>query len=79
MEALEFSTKIEHGMIRLPKQFEEYENAIVRIIILTERPRNFSLKKEKLRAVLKRMQSVDIFRSISNPVEWQKKIRNEWE
>lgn len=79
MEALEFSTKIEDGIIRLPKQFEEYENTVVRIIILAEKPRNFSNKKEKLRAVLKKMQSVDIFRSISNPVEWQKKLRNEWE
>ena len=79
MEALEFSTKIEHGIIRLPKQFEAYENTIVRIIILAEKPQNFSHKKEKLRAVLKKMQEVDIFRSISNPVEWQKQVRNEWE
>ncbi len=79
MEALEFSTKIEHGMIRLPKQFEEYENTIVRIIILVEKPQSLSYKKEKLRAVLKKMQEVDIFRSISNPAEWQKRLRNEWE
>ena len=79
MEALEFSTKIVHGIIRLPKQFEEYENTVVRIIILAEKPQSFSSKKEKLRAVLKRMQQVDIFRSISNPVEWQKRLRNEWE
>jgi hypothetical protein len=36
-------------------------------------------KKEKLRAILKKMQEKDIFRSIPNPVEWQKRLRNEWE
>ena len=79
MEALEFSTKIEHGTIRLPKQFEEYENAFVRIIILSDKPQNFSEKKEKLRILLKKMQQMDVFGKIKNPVEWQKQLRNEWE
>lgn len=46
MNALEFSGKIEHGMIRLPKRYEEYENSYVRIIVLIEEPDNF-LKKKK--------------------------------
>jgi hypothetical protein len=79
MEALEFSTKIEHGTIRLPKQFAEYENAFVRIIILSDKPRNFSEKKEKLRNILKKMQQKQLFSKITNPVEWQKQLRNEWE
>jgi hypothetical protein len=44
-----------------------------------EKPQIFPSKKEKLRAVLKKMQEKDIFRSVSNPVEWQKRLRNEWE
>ncbi len=32
MNALEFSTKIEQGLIHLSKQFEEYDNTYVRII-----------------------------------------------
>lgn len=79
MEALEFSTKIEQGTIRLPKEFEEYDNAFVRIIILSEKPPKFPTKKEKLRAALKKMQDADVFRGISNPVEWQKRLRNEWD
>lgn len=79
MEALEFSTKIEQGMIRLPEQFHEYDNSFVRIIILSDKPRNFSTKKERLMTVLKAMQKKDIFSSITNPVEWQKQQRNEWE
>ena len=38
MNALEFSTKIEQGLIHLPKQFEEYDNTYVRIIVLVETP-----------------------------------------
>lgn len=79
MEALEFSTKIERGIIQLPKQFEEYDNAFVRIIILSDKPRNFSQKKEKLKRILNEMQETDVFRHISNPVDWQKKLRDEWE
>lgn len=76
MEALEFSSKIEHGIIRLPQQFEAYENAVVRIIILAEKPQISLSKKEKLRLVMEKMEMVDIFDTISKPVEWQKKIRN---
>jgi hypothetical protein len=72
MEALEFSSKIEQGIIRLPKQFEAYENATVRIIILAEKPQIAPSKKEQLRAVMEKMQAADIFRSIPNPTEWQK-------
>ena len=79
MEALEFTTKIDHGTIRLPKQFEAYDNAVVRIIVLSESPRNFSEKKEKIRNLFLRMQEMDIFSKIKNPVDWQKKIRDEWE
>jgi hypothetical protein len=79
MEALEFTAKIDHGTIRLPKQFEAYDNAFVRIIILSEEPRNFSEKKEKFRNLLLKMQETDVFRKIKNPVEWQKKLRDEWE
>jgi hypothetical protein len=79
MEALEFSTKIKDGVIHLPKEFEEFENTEVRIIILTEKPQNVLNKKEKLKAVLNKIQEADVFSNIKNPVEWQKQLRSEWE
>ncbi len=79
MNALEFSTKIEHGMIHLPKEYEAYDNSFVRIIVLVEQPLNGLSKKEKLLATFKKLQQTPIFDSIENPVTWQKQLRDEWE
>ncbi len=80
MNALEFSTKIEQGLIYLPKQFQEYNNTNVRIIVLVEsQPLVKVSKKEKLLAVFKKMQHHKMFSSIENPVQWQKQLRDEWE
>ena len=79
MNALEFSTKIEQGLIHLPKQFQEYNNTYVRIIVLVDTPSVQVSKKEKLLATLKKMQQFNMFSSIENPVLWQKQLRNEWE
>lgn len=79
MEALEFSTQIEQGIIRLPKEFGAYSNAFVRIIILTEPPVNQLSKKEKLRTIMLKMGEQNIFRNITDALKWQKEIRNEWD
>ena len=79
MNALEFSTKIEQGLIHLPEQYQAYDNAYVRILILIETPPIQVSKKQKLLAIFKKMQRRNIFVSIENPVLWQKKLRNEWE
>jgi hypothetical protein len=79
MNALEFSTKIEKGLIHLPKQFQEYDNTHVRIIVLVETPSSNVSKKEKLLATFKKMQQKNLFKTIDNPVTWQKQLRDEWE
>jgi hypothetical protein len=79
MNALEFSTKIEHGLIHLPKQFQQYDNSHVRIIVLVEQSKTVLSKKEKLLATFKKMQQNRLFENIDNPVKWQKQVRDEWE
>lgn len=80
MNALEFSSKIEHGTIRIPKKYEdEYENAYARVIMLVEKPNDFLVRKNKMRLALQKMKDVKMFEQIENPVEWQKQLRNEWE
>lgn len=79
MNALEFSGKIEQGIIRLPKQYEAYDNTYARIIILVEQPPQLLEKKEKLRLIFKKMEQIRMFSNINDPVEWQKQIRNEWD
>jgi hypothetical protein len=79
MNSLEFTTKIEQGVIHLPKEYEEYQNSVARVVITLETPEDKAKKKEKLFAVLKEMRKVDMFRDIENPVEWQRNLRNEWD
>ncbi|MCY7376635.1 MAG: hypothetical protein LH472_11800 [Pyrinomonadaceae bacterium] len=79
MNSLEFTAKIEHGVIHLPKEFEDYENAVARVTVTLETAENEKAKKDKLFAVLEKMQQANMFQDIENPVEWQKKLRDEWE
>ncbi|MDQ3221284.1 MAG: hypothetical protein M3449_04185 [Acidobacteriota bacterium] len=79
MNSLEFTTKIEHGIIHLPKELEEYDNAVAHVVLTVETPDDKLAKKERLFAALKEMQQADIFRNIEDPVEWQRKLRDEWE
>jgi hypothetical protein len=77
MTALEFSAKIENGIIRLPEQYGEYENSPVKVILLFEQP--VPDKKSQLRHALLQMKNKNMFSGIDNPVEWQRKLRDEWE
>ena len=77
MDSLEFTTKIEHGVIHLPKEFEEYDNATARVTVTIET--NEPSQKEKLAALFARMRDVKMFESIEDPKEWQRKLRDEWD
>lgn len=77
MDSLEFTTKIEHGVIRLPEEFEEYENAVAHVTVTLDI--NETSQKEKLAALFAKMRGVKMFENIENPTEWQKKLRDEWD
>ncbi len=79
MNQLEFTAKIEHGVIRLPKEFEDYENAVARVTVTLETPEDKKAKKENLFAAFKKLAEANPFAEIENPVEWQRKLRDEWE
>ncbi|NJM52203.1 MAG: hypothetical protein HC846_01705 [Blastocatellia bacterium] len=80
MNSVEFTTKIEHGVIRLPKEFEDYDNAVAHVTVTLETTE--TSQKEKLAALFaafKKAQKVGLFAEIENPVERQRKLRDEWE
>ena len=79
MNSLEFTAKIERGVIHLPKEFEEYENATAHVVVTLETDEETKKKKEKLFAAFKKAQKANLFRDIEDPVEWQRKLRDEWE
>jgi hypothetical protein len=49
------------------------------ITILDEEPTNDAYKKDKLFDAFEKLAEQDIFREIEDPVEWQRKLRDEWE
>jgi hypothetical protein len=79
MNSLEFITKIERGVIHLPKEFEEYENAIARVTVTLETPEDKKARKDKLFAAFEKLAEANPFAAVENPVEWQRKLRDEWE
>lgn len=79
MNALEFTTQIEKGIIHLPKEFDEFVNVNARVIVLFDQPLSHETQKERLRSVFQKMESKTMFRTIENPLSWQKDLRNEWD
>ena len=79
MSSLEFTAKIEHGVIRLPKEFEEYDNAVARVVVSVESVDEKKARKERLFAAFEKLAEANPFADIKDPVEWQRKLRDEWE
>lgn len=70
----------ESGKIELLTEIRLKKRQRALVTILDEEPKmSDESKKERLFAVLEKMQKANIFRDIENPVEWQKKLRDEWE
>lgn len=79
MNSLEFTTKIEDGVIHLPKEFKEYKNAVAHVTITLETPEDKKAKKEALFAAFEKLAKANPFAEIEDPVEWQRKLRDEWQ
>jgi len=79
MKAIEFTTTIDEGIIRVPQNMKPYYNSRVRVLILTDESETSISKKEKLSIAIKNMEKISMFSNIDNPTKWQKTIRNEWE
>ena len=80
MQAIEFTTKIKNGVIEIPREYKLLMDKIARVIILTEdkvsdeAPKN----KESIQAILEQLGERKAFEDITDPVAWQKSIRDEW-
>jgi hypothetical protein len=77
MNAVEFSGKIEKGLIKVPDEYQNLEED-VRVIMLFEDAKKKVSKKDMFRDVIAEMKKVKMFESIEGPVLWQKTIRDEF-
>ena len=49
------------------------------LTILDEEPEAVPSKKERLLNAFKKAQEANLFKDIEDPVEWQRKLRDEWD
>lgn len=81
MEAVEFKTCAENGIIRIPEEYRKMAEGDVKIIILKQDNIPGLLgtgRHANIKRLLKKIQKKGIFQSIDNPVAWQRTIRDEW-
>lgn len=80
MNSLEFTTKIEHGVINLPKDCDQYDNSVARVkVTLEDTPEERRARKKRLLEAFLAIQKTNIFHDIKDPSEWQRRLRDEWE
>ncbi len=79
MNSLEFTTKIEHGVIHLPPDSLQFEDAVAHVVVTVTTPEENAARKQRLLAAFRAVQKADVFRNIEDPSEWQRILRDEWE
>ncbi|PIV60306.1 MAG: hypothetical protein COS14_05055 [Bacteroidetes bacterium CG02_land_8_20_14_3_00_31_25] len=78
MQAIEIKTNSHKGYIKLHVPVQEKE---VRVIVIwdNEKDNNRNYDINQLKNLFNQATKADIFKTISNPMEWQRQIRNEWQ
>lgn len=78
MKTIEFETDLSggNGLIKLPDEYKQLSGH-VKVILLTEEV--IANQKGKLLMLIQKAKSMQLFKNINDPVEWQKNIRDEWE
>lgn len=87
--AAQFETTAENGIIRLPADYPELANAPLRVLVLSAEPTKaqaeaadkarHQARLARLRATQAKLVAANPFRSIADPVQWQRDLRDEEE
>lgn len=80
MQAIEFTSKIKNGVIEIPLKYKQFVGKIARIIVLTDDDaiQQTSQDRETIQSILQQLGERGVFKGISDPVAWQRSIRDEW-
>lgn len=80
MRAIEFTAKIKDGVIQIPEKYKKLANQIARIIVLTDEenttqsPQNI----DAIQSILTQLRDKKVFSEVTDPISWQRSIRDEW-
>ena len=85
--AAQFETQAQNGLIRLPAGYPELANATLRVLVLSAAPTKIEAdtaaqaqrlaKREKLLAAFEHLKEINPFRTIADPIEWQREQRED--
>jgi hypothetical protein len=76
MQAIEIKTNSHNGYIKLHVPVKEKE---VRVIVIWDNDNERNYDIILLKKLVNQAAKADVFGTISNPAEWQRQIRNEWQ
>jgi hypothetical protein len=80
MKAIEFNTVIKEGLIHIPKIYQDLSETNARVIVMYEDSTGISdFDKDSFRLTINKARDLGLFRDITDSVDWQKKLRDEWE
>ncbi|MBI5471532.1 MAG: hypothetical protein HY961_04215 [Ignavibacteriae bacterium] len=78
MNAIEFTTTPQAGVITIPQEYRDEIEGEVRVIVLKENDKKTGVElRKELEAVFEKYKGVTPFQGI-DPVEWQREQRREW-
>lgn len=90
MNAAQIHTRATDGYVtfRLPEEYAEFANAELLVMVVPEPDQAKTIaaaqatrqaRLERLRATQAQLVVLNPFRDISDPVQWQRELRDEWE
>lgn len=80
MNYIEFDTTVRNNNIIIPYYLKNLENKKVKIRMqILDNEILQAEKNEKMLSQFSKIIDMDVFSDINDPVEWQRKIRDEWE
>lgn len=79
MRIIEFEAQVKNGIIKIPDQYRELENAFLKIKIQPQTMKSENNKKLMIKHLLERIIKKNVFKKITSPDEWQRNLRDEWE
>jgi hypothetical protein len=79
MQAIEFETFISQGLISIPLQYHLHNVKAKVILLYQDAEQKGNYNKQFLLLAFSQAQQKGVFGTITNSVQWQQNIRNDWE
>ena len=77
MKAIETRGEVHNGMLHIPLSDPDLENREVKVVVMWEETETRKNKKEEFLKAVDAIARKGVFKDITDPVAWQRKMREE--